>query len=659
MSTNNSEQKPLPKPELTMEENYKLLEKGHSDLVRNHGELHGRFVDLAADIKELAAEYNIIYEEYDRIVEEHEGLTVEHEKLKVKYNKLRTRYEQTMRPGQTNRPHATTSSPSVINPPPAEPVTLPFIPVWPIWTTLIGDTSEERRRSVMDKPCTCDPARWIKEVESNGMEAQADINRPEEDGESIGDTEIEDILRTFETPPQNASRDELLKALKDTQLKLAQAEVDLRAKDELIDELQKTGGKKSKGGAAENPGNYLGIIIPLGKKFGFMQEPWISPALFSDCPEEVPHATPDEVDTMFKNPKSYLQYLTTVLYEHVPEKHHELISDFPPFQDNFTKHLNVGRSSVISTLKARLDNILTLSGISKDCETLLYHSGQDTNLPPSSYPPIFYGGLKKDAKMLMLNKVGPMSLRCMIFGPSSIKNEGKGKPATNTVGYMWKLDHEGLTFGSIAFTLVALLFLLSGGEEDFQEKGKTSKIPFQTYFHTVGVRKIKQFWTKIVFAGVATADALEDEGLKSDGDLESDAEFAAAMEAMSMDGDGDEFETDELATQVAIRPPVHALMGPVQPNNDLVNNDENIAQQDLLPADTPENAGGTVPVVTSAHGGGRGRGRRGAPPGPVDIAVRGGRCGRGGRSVILSDEEQDDGDVGLVPVQPRRSSRRQ
>ncbi|KAF8143563.1 hypothetical protein K438DRAFT_1993781 [Mycena galopus ATCC 62051] len=487
----------------------------------------------------------------------------------------------------------------------------------------------------------------------------------------MADTEVDDVLRTFETPPQNATKDELLKALKDTQLKLAQAEVDLRAKDQLIDELQRTGNKSK--AAAENPGNYLGIIIPLGKKFGFMQEPWISPALFSDCPEEVPHATPEEVDAMFKNPKSYLQYLTTVLYEHVPEKHHDLLSDFPQFQDNFTKHLNAGRSSVISTLKARLDNILTLNGISTDRQTLLYHPGQDTSLPPSSYPPVFYGGLKKDAKMLMLNKVGPMSLRCMIFGPSSIKNDGKGKPATNTVGYMWKLDHEGLTFGSIAFTLVALLFLLSGAEEDFQEKGKVSKIPFQTYFRaykcrlmknadSVGVRKIKRFWTKIAFAGVATVDALEDEGLKSDGDAESDAEFAAAMEAMSMDVDdanGDISESDEFATQVAILPPAHVRTGPVQANTGLVNNEA----QDAL-----ENAG-ALPVVT-ARGGGRGQGSRGharvsgrgAPTGPVDIAVRGGgsrSLARGGRNVILSDEEQDDGDVALVLVQPRRSSRRQ
>ncbi|KAF8126860.1 hypothetical protein K438DRAFT_2033274 [Mycena galopus ATCC 62051] len=134
--------------ELTIEEKYKVLEKDYSGLVRNHGELHGRFVDLAADIKEIAAEYSTIFEEYNHIVEEHEGLTIEHKKLKVKYNKLLTLYKWTSHRchvnGQTNHLDA--------------PIPL----VWPIWTTLVSDMPEQHCQSAMDKPCTCDPARWLK-----------------------------------------------------------------------------------------------------------------------------------------------------------------------------------------------------------------------------------------------------------------------------------------------------------------------------------------------------------------------------------------------------------------------------------------------------------------------------------------------------------------
>ncbi|KAF8215225.1 hypothetical protein K438DRAFT_1955218 [Mycena galopus ATCC 62051] len=410
----------------------------------------------------------------------------------------------------------------------------------------------------------------------------------------MADTEVDNVLRTFDMPAQNATKDKLLKALKDTQLKLAQAEVELHAKDQLIAELQNSS-KKSKGVEA-NPGNYLDIIISLGKKFGVMQEPWISPALFAEHLEEVPHATPDEVDTMFKDPKPYLQYLTNMLYEHVPDKHHDLVSGFPRFQENFTRHLSVGRSTVINTLKTHLDNILGMNSVAKDYKALLYHPDQDWTRPPSSYPPIFYGGLKKDVRTLMTNPVGPMSLRCMIFAASSMKNGGKAKLAPNTMGYMWKLDHEGLTFGSIAFTLVVLLFLLSGADEDFQEKGKISKIPFQAYFRaykcrlmknadSVGVRKIKHFWMKIVFAA---ASAMEDEGVPSDGGAESD-EFAATMDAMSLGEEDEDEDSGEFARQdaVAIRLPVNTPVIPVQANSAAhIIDDENMIAQGDVPDDT-------------------------------------------------------------------------
>ncbi|KAF8135234.1 hypothetical protein K438DRAFT_1984582 [Mycena galopus ATCC 62051] len=479
----------------------------------------------------------------------------------------------------------------------------------------------------------------------------------------MADIEVDTILRTFETPPQNATPAELRTA---STVDIAQ--VELRAKDQLIGELQQqTGGKKSKG---ENPLNYLDVIIPLGKKFGFMQEPWVTPAVFSERPEDVPpHTTAEEVDAMFKDPKLYLQYLINALYEHVPAKYHELVADFPQFQEKFIHHLGAGRSSGVDRLKGHLDNILTMYNIDKDRKALLYHPGQDTKKPPSSYPPIFYGDLKKDAKTLMLNPIGPMSLRCMIFGASSIKNGGKAKPATNTVGYAWKLDHEGLTFGSIAFTLVVLIFLLAGADEDFQEKGKISKIPFQQYFRayksrlmknadSTGIRKIKRFWTKIVFAGVATAGAIGDQGMASDDSgAVSDAEFAAAMAAISL---GDEVEDDSGSEEfVGVNVPRlrNVSMEPVntvdgENNADAPSADEPTEAQLMDVPDAP-------PVVT-VRGQGRGRSqansRGGARGGQVGRGGRSGRSGRGGLQTIQSDEDGEE-PVNAEP-QPRRSSRR-
>ncbi|KAF8136891.1 hypothetical protein K438DRAFT_1996855 [Mycena galopus ATCC 62051] len=359
----------------------------------------------------------------------------------------------------------------------------------------------------------------------------------------MADFEVDDVLRTFETPPQNATKDELLQALKNTQLQLAQAEVELRAKDKLIQELQAAGGKKSK--PEENPLNYLAAIIPMGKKFGFMHEPWVSPAIFAVRPDGPPPQTnAEEVEAMFKDPKLYRQFLTHMLYEYVPEKYHQLINPavFPNFRGNIRNDL-------------------------------LYHPGEDKSHPPSAYPPIFYANLKKDMKTFMMNPVGPMSLRCMIFGPSSIKGGGKAKPAGNTMGFAWKLDQEGLTFGSIAFTLVALLFILSGADESFQEKGKISKIPFQSHFRaykkrlmknadSAGIRNIIRYWHKIVFAGVPSATAFQNEGINSsDGE---DAEFAAAMAAVELD-DGSTSDGDAMDVVPRALSPVDHPISPVNP----------------------------------------------------------------------------------------------
>ncbi|KAF8192340.1 hypothetical protein K438DRAFT_1970146 [Mycena galopus ATCC 62051] len=390
----------------------------------------------------------------------------------------------------------------------------------------------------------------------------------------MADFEVDDVLRTFETPPQNATKDELLQALKNTQLQLAQAEVELRAKDKLIQELQAAGGKKSK--PEENPLNYLAAIIPMGKKFGFMHEPWVSPAIFAARPDGPPPQTnAEEVEAMFKDPKLYRQFLTHTLYEYFPEKYHQLIDPavFPNFRGNFISHLSAGRSSGVDRLKTSLDTILADQNIVKIRNDLLYHPGEDKSHPPSAYPPIFYANLKKDMKTFMMNPVGPMSLRCMIFGPSSIKGGGKAKPAGNTMGFAWKLDQEGLTFGSIAFTLVALLFILSGADESFQEKGKISKIPFQSHFRaykkrlmknadSAGIRNIIRYWHKIVFAGVPSATAFQNEGINSsDGE---DAEFAAAMAAVELD-DGSTSDGDAMDVVPRALSPVDRPISPVNP----------------------------------------------------------------------------------------------
>lgn len=92
--------------------------------------------------------------------------------------------------------------------------------------------------------------------------------------------------------------------------------------------------------------------------------------------------------------------------------------------------------------------------------------------------------------------------------------------------------------------------MLSGVDTLFEETGKISKIPYLTYFRqykkmlmknreTPGVRHIITFWTKIVFAGVPLATAIDDAAVADDeAEAAAEAEFAAAFEDMNLGESG-------------------------------------------------------------------------------------------------------------------------
>ncbi|KAJ7471602.1 hypothetical protein B0H11DRAFT_2196075 [Mycena galericulata] len=399
----------------------------------------------------------------------------------------------------------------------------------------------------------------------------ADTNDSESDAGSDSG-----VARTFDLPSQNATREELYEVcifqltfnatdrkmvtqvIKNLQLNSARLVVENR--DLLLKVAAlKASGKKRKP-EEENPMAYLDVIILLGKKFGFMHEPWISPAVFAPPPlNPPPQGTAAEIEAMFKSQKLYLQYVTSTLYAHVPSKYHELVdsSTFPGFGENFMKHLNAGRSSAVNSLKTHLPQIFADFKIANEKKVLLYHPGDDTSLSPTAYPPIFYPNLKKNAQTVLLNEALPMALRCMLFGSASIKNRGTEKPQAGTLAYRWQLD--GLSVGSICFTLTVLLRVISEVDAVFESTGKVSKIPYQIYFHkykkmlmknagSPGVRNILKVWTKIVFKGATTIVSM-DEDTEADDDLADaamEAEFAAAMEGMNIsDGPDDDFDFGE------------------------------------------------------------------------------------------------------------------
>ncbi|KAK6984262.1 hypothetical protein R3P38DRAFT_3207026 [Favolaschia claudopus] len=291
--------------------------------------------------------------------------------------------------------------------------------------------------------------------------------------EDDGQAEVEVILRTFNIPGADAT------ALRETQLELARTQVELRAY-QTITQTASSGKKKPQ----VNPQNYLNDMPALGKSFVLMHEPWLTPGVFGARPADGPpaHGTAEEIDAVFKSSRLYNLLLTCILYEHVPAKFHSLVdaSSFPGFKDNFLKYMSVGRSNFVERLKQSWEKLETESGIKKTPDEFLYFPGDDKTKPPSLSPPIFYSNLKKDAKGWLLNPILPLSLRCLLYGPTSIKDNGKAKPTSKTYGIMWNIQE--LTIESISFVLIAIFFVLSERDTSFEEKGKVSHIPYQSHF---------------------------------------------------------------------------------------------------------------------------------------------------------------------------------
>ncbi|KAJ7443056.1 hypothetical protein B0H11DRAFT_2251126 [Mycena galericulata] len=371
------------------------------------------------------------------------------------------------------------------------------------------------------------------------------------------DSDNEGLARTFEPPSQTATREELYNVIKDLQLTTGRLMVENRDLRAQVSALTASGKKPVEKG--RNPLNYQQVIVLLGKKFAFMHEPWISLVAFTVFPPDPPpEGTPEAIEAMFKSPNLYLKHVTSSLYGHVPSKYHELLDSekFPGFGEDFIKHLNAGRSSAVNSLKSQLPQILTDFKLTNAKDSLLYHPGDNKSLPPTAYLPIFYPKLKKNPQTLLLNEALPMALRCMLFGAASIKNKGTGKPQAGTLGYKWRL--EELTVGSLCSTLIVVLRIISEVDAVFEATGKISKIPFQAYFYkykkmllknakTPGVCNILKTWNNIVFAGVSTvtATATSISGDGADDDLDEaamEAEFAAAMEEMTLGNDDDDHD---------------------------------------------------------------------------------------------------------------------
>ncbi|KAJ7248076.1 hypothetical protein C8J57DRAFT_1522634 [Mycena rebaudengoi] len=160
-------------------------------------------------------------------------------------------------------------------------------------------------------------------------------------------------------PAENALKDDLKKALRTAQLEVARLlttnqELELKVAEltALQNQSAKRGRKKKTVTEEENTNGYLDVIIDLGKSFGMMIEPWITPAIFTAKPDELI----EDTGAIFKDPSLYSKSLTLALYVHVPERLHKMVdaAEFPAFASNFCQQSNAGRSSALKSGEAAL-----------------------------------------------------------------------------------------------------------------------------------------------------------------------------------------------------------------------------------------------------------------------------------------------------------------
>ncbi|KAJ7280984.1 hypothetical protein C8J57DRAFT_1711895 [Mycena rebaudengoi] len=240
------------------------------------------------------------------------------------------------------------------------------------------------------------------------------------------------------------------------------------------------------------------------------------------------------------------------LYNHVPEKYHEMIDAavFPNVAANFCKHANAGRSSALfSAGESVLLHILSDLKIDTPAakHALLFWPTEPADVTKvGRLPPFFYANLKKDASKMLLHRGPMMFLRAVLLGPASIKERQRNQETCRqTCWPTMDRSPEGRNCWRDRFWH-------NRADSSLEEKGKTTSIPYQDYFQlykkllslhpdTPNTVKIFKKWNQAVFAGVTSVlqvvarDPVDD-------DTESGLEDAFAHLAV---GDGNDSDDDD------------------------------------------------------------------------------------------------------------------
>ncbi|KAJ6542463.1 hypothetical protein DFH09DRAFT_1322316 [Mycena vulgaris] len=170
----------------------------------------------------------------------------------------------------------------------------------------------------------------------------------------------------------NASRDELIAALKSSQLSLMKVLGENRELQKTNSELMAVSTKKRRKGVEKDLLGYQPHITALAKKFLFTRALFIDSAIFRlNLPQ--PSERPED---RFVSDEAYRNSVTIALYQDIPEKFHSLLDaeTYGSFAKDFIHEHSDGRSTLISIIRKTLPVILKGFNIDSD---LLTTAGAD------------------------------------------------------------------------------------------------------------------------------------------------------------------------------------------------------------------------------------------------------------------------------------------
>ncbi|KAJ7727712.1 hypothetical protein B0H16DRAFT_1894330 [Mycena metata] len=285
----------------------------------------------------------------------------------------------------------------------------------------------------------------------------------------------------------NASRNDLLEALKASQLSVVKLLAENRALRKTNDDLLATSSKKRRKGGEEDALGYKPQVVKWAKGFLLTRALFVNTTAFR---KNVPAP-----DNRFATTQTYTDGITVDLYRHIPEKYHSLLdaSAYSGLAKDFIREHSDGCSVFISAVRKALPIILkdydldadtiasltSASGNRKDAKLLDHLLRFPNERKATLYAPVLFPGRTQNMNSVFTGPAVMQVHRMMYFGPGCLAKESK--PAANSNGV--KLGLVEVTEASISTSAIALRFVLSPDKE-WAAKGAISNIEWEEEYRT-------------------------------------------------------------------------------------------------------------------------------------------------------------------------------